>query len=128
MFMQCGCGLGSGVSVQILFRMFVDVHRLFAWGMNVRMRMLVGVGVLVCMGMHDPIGVRMLMRVDVGMDVGVGMIVFDLLCHGVFLLWTGEKNDLVGYRRAAIGSQQPSYSMQRGNTEPTCGSPNVPNS
>jgi hypothetical protein len=51
--------------------------------MNVRMRMLVGVGVLVCMRMHDPIGVRMLVRVGVRMNVGVRVVVLDLICHGV---------------------------------------------
>ena len=90
-FVQFAC-----VLVQIPNRVLVDVLRFLTWSMNVRMRMSVGMGVLVCMRVHDPIGVRMLVRVGVRVNVGVRVVVLDLSCHGVFLLWTGEKSGLTG--------------------------------
>lgn len=114
MFVKFGC-----VPVQILDRVLVDVFRLLAGSMNVRVRVLVGVGVRVGMRMHDPTGVRMLVCVDVRMNVGVRMVVFDLIRHGVFFLGTGEKGGLAGCGHAAIASHQSSYSTRHGNKEQT---------
>jgi hypothetical protein len=119
MVVQFGRGLGAGMSVQNLDRVLVDVCRLLAWRMDLRMRMFVRVGMFVDVRMYDAVGVRMFVRVGVRMNVGVRVIVFDLIRHGVFLQATGEKVGRDGCGKAAIASRKLLYSMRRGNGEST---------
>jgi len=57
--------------VQLLHPVLVFVFRLFAGSMNVGMRMLLRVGVLVGMGMDRVVGMLVLVRMDVRVDVGI---------------------------------------------------------
>jgi hypothetical protein len=50
-------------------------------------------GVLMGVGMHHAICVPVLVRVDVHMDVRMWVVVFDLICHRVFLLKLGSGDD-----------------------------------
>jgi hypothetical protein len=86
MLVQFGLMFGGGVSVQLLNRMLVVVFRFLACGMDVVMRVFVRVGVLMSVGMLCPVSVRMLVCVDVGMDVRVRMLVLDWIRHGMILL------------------------------------------
>lgn len=83
--MQFGFVFGSGVFVQLLNRVLVLVFRFLTWGVDVRMRVLVRVGVLVGVRMLCAVCVRVLVGVDVGMHMRMRVSMFDLSRHGVVL-------------------------------------------
>jgi len=89
MLMQLRRVFGGG-AVQLLNRVFVNVLRLLARGMDVRVRMFVRMGVLVGVTVDRSILVPVLVDVAVRVDVGVSVLVLDSRRHGITLL----SNDL----------------------------------
>ena len=55
--------------------------------------MFVRMSVFVRVSVDDAIGVPVLMRMNVGMDVRVRMVVLDLTWHRLFLLKWGSEDD-----------------------------------
>jgi hypothetical protein len=100
--MLLGLVFGSGVTVQLLNRVLVAVFRFLAWSVNVRMRVLVRVGVLVSMRVYYAVSMRVLVGVYVRMNVGMRVFVLEWIVHDLFLLGTGEKGRFCGYRPVAV--------------------------
>ena len=71
--------------MQFFNRVVVLVYRLFAWGVDMVMCVLVRMGVLMGVGMHHAVRVPVLVRVDVRMDVRVRVVMLDLTCHHTLL-------------------------------------------
>ena len=62
--------------------MLMVVDGLFPLGMNMRMRVLVGMSVLLLVGVDRPIGMPMRVAVTVRVNVLVGMLMRELCGHG----------------------------------------------
>ncbi len=75
-----------GVLVQLLDRVLMVVDGFFPFVVSMGVRMLVRMGVLVFVGVNRPIVMPVLVAVAMGVNVPVGMFVFDLGRHGFFLL------------------------------------------
>jgi len=82
MFVRLSQVLGAYVLVQLVDRVLVLVLRFLAGSVDMRMRMLVRVGVR----MDCAIRMLVLMGVDVRVDMRVSMLVLNLNCHEMFLL------------------------------------------
>jgi hypothetical protein len=82
--MRFGPVSAGGVHVQLVDRVLVLVLQLLARGVDVGMRVLVGVGVLVSMRV-DGVPMRMLMGVDVCVGVRMQMVMLSMVSHGMHL-------------------------------------------
>ena len=74
-----------GGVVQLLHRVLMVVDRFLTLGMNMGMRVLMRMGVLVFVGVNRPVVMSMLVAVAMGVNVLVGMFMFDLGRHLPFL-------------------------------------------
>ena len=83
---QFGHFFGSGLFVQLLNGVLMGVPCFLAWAVIVRMRVFVGMGVPVAMGMDGSI----FMPVFVSVIVNVRVSVFG--GHGIVLLLDGSRN------------------------------------
>ncbi len=92
MLVQFGQVLGIGIRVQLGYGVLVVVCRLFAWGMRVTVRVLVGVHVLMGMGVDRSIRMPVLMRMGMRVNVRVRVVVFNLGRHDIVLLSRVRKN------------------------------------
>ena len=73
--------------------------------------MLVRMGVLVGVRMHDSACVPVFMRMDVRMDMRVSVRVLDLSSHNI-PFWTAEKSDSTAVDRSSVTLPRIHYSMQ----------------
>ncbi len=80
------CHVFGGL-VQFLDRVLMVVDGFLPFVVNMGMRMLVRMGVLVFVGVNRPIVMSVLVAVAMGVNVLMGMFMFDLGRHGFFLLF-----------------------------------------
>lgn len=111
------------VPVQFFNRVPVLMERFLAWGMDMLVRVLVRVGVLVRVRMHDTIRVPVLVGVCMGMDVRVRVNVFDLFRHdfsprSAYYLPPGCCNRAGGVPRLPCPSTAIRCSIPRGRSLP----------
>jgi hypothetical protein len=85
-FVQFGVVVRRAMSMQLVNRVLVVVLRFLARRVDVRMRVLVRVGMLVSMRVHHPVCVRVLVGMYMRMNVRVRVFVLDLISHRVLLL------------------------------------------
>jgi hypothetical protein len=76
-----------GGVVQFLDRVLMVVDGFFPLVVNMGVGVLVRMGVLVFVGVNRPIVMPVLVAVAMGVNVLVGMVVFDLGRHRLFLLF-----------------------------------------